>query len=270
MLSKDSRMLLDSITGLFGDSTYSDATIQCGERKWRIHKAVVCSQCDFFKVAFDGRFKEGSNNIITLKEDYPNAVAAMLRFLYSTDYDDTAHNDNAESDWHALAMNVHVHAISDKYGLPALSKLALFKFDVLLTQQGCDAPGFLQAIIAVYFEDEDRKEPLRRSLMACVLSSGKPLLARENFQTVAKGVPAFAVALVSEAFQLGLTKELQLSRSNSTYRCPACGIAFTVEMSLSEIQQAVRYICCPSCATHRHRISTWEANYKINRESGGT
>lgn len=56
----------------------------------------------------------------------------MLRFLYSTDYDDTAHNDNAESDWHALAMNVHVHAIGDKYGLPALSKLALFKFDVLL------------------------------------------------------------------------------------------------------------------------------------------
>ncbi|CAK1364433.1 unnamed protein product [Cercospora beticola] len=269
MLSKDSRMLLDSITGLFCDSTYSDATIQCGERKWRIHKAVVCSQCDFFKVAFDGRFKEGSNNTITLKEDHPNAVAAMLRFLYSTDYDDTAHNDNAESDWHALAMNVHVHAIGDKYGLPALSKLALFKFDVLLAQQGCDAPGFLQAIIAVYFEDKDRKEALRRSLMACVMSSGKPLLTRENFQTVAKGVPAFAVALVSEAFQLGLTKELQLSKSHSTYRCPACGVAFTVEVCLSEEQKSVRYICCPSCATHRHRISTWEYNYKLGREAGG-
>lgn len=104
--------------------------------------------------------------------------------------------------------------------------------------------------------------------MACVLSSGKPLLARENFQTVAKGVPAFAVALVSEAFQLGLVKELQLSTSHSTYRCPACGIAFTVEMSLSEEQQAARYVCCPSCATHWHRISTWEANYKIDRNGG--
>lgn len=42
---------------LFGNPKYTDLTVTCGEREWKLHKSIVCLQCDFFDKACDGRLK---------------------------------------------------------------------------------------------------------------------------------------------------------------------------------------------------------------------
>ena len=55
--SAASRKLAKDVDGLYGDSRYTDLTITCNGRKWRVHKAIVCTRCDFLATAVNGRFK---------------------------------------------------------------------------------------------------------------------------------------------------------------------------------------------------------------------
>lgn len=171
---------------------------------------------------------------VTLKEDHPNAVAAMLRYIYSGDYNDEAHNDDEDGNWKALAMNVHVYAIGDKYSLTELTQLAITKFSRHARWENTDAPGFLEAVTALYTDDEDRKEPLRRCLMRIIMRNGKVLLARKDFQDLAKSLPIFATALFCETFRLENLKELQQVTDLTTYCCPNCRHEFAVTKADSQ------------------------------------
>ena len=44
-------------SGLLGSGKYSDLTVTCGPRGWKVHKGVLCLQSDFFAKACDGDFK---------------------------------------------------------------------------------------------------------------------------------------------------------------------------------------------------------------------
>lgn len=45
------------LSGLLGSGKYSDLTLTCGSRSWKVHKGVLCLQSDFFAKACDGDFK---------------------------------------------------------------------------------------------------------------------------------------------------------------------------------------------------------------------
>jgi hypothetical protein len=92
----DTSRLLD--TGKF-----SDFTITCQGRKWKVHKAIVCSQSEvleaasrFGKVGLHQPFKarvlwliltqEATENKIDLPEDDPEIVEYILRFMYERNY----------------------------------------------------------------------------------------------------------------------------------------------------------------------------------------
>lgn len=34
-------------------TAYADATINCGDRTWRVHKIIVCGRSTYFKDVFD-------------------------------------------------------------------------------------------------------------------------------------------------------------------------------------------------------------------------
>lgn len=42
---------------LLASGKYSDLTLTCGTRHWKVHKSVLCLQSDFFAKACDGNFK---------------------------------------------------------------------------------------------------------------------------------------------------------------------------------------------------------------------
>ena len=51
------------LSGLLGSGKYSDLTLTCGSRSWKVHKGVLCLQSDFFAKACDGNFKVGDSRL---------------------------------------------------------------------------------------------------------------------------------------------------------------------------------------------------------------
>ena len=52
--------LMAGLQNLFNSSDYSDLTIRCEEREWKVHRAIICPQSKFFAVACNGDFKVNS------------------------------------------------------------------------------------------------------------------------------------------------------------------------------------------------------------------
>ncbi|EAT89577.1 hypothetical protein HBH56_016670 [Parastagonospora nodorum] len=76
---------LADLKSLLDTGKFSDFTITCQGREWKVHKAIVCSQSDTIEAA--SRFgKEAEEAKIDLTEDDPEIVEYMLRFMYERNY----------------------------------------------------------------------------------------------------------------------------------------------------------------------------------------
>jgi hypothetical protein len=72
---------------LFLTGAYSDLEVRCGAYSGKVHKAIMCTQSEWFANAVkEERFLEGETGVIQLHEDNPEAVRAMVQFLYTSDY----------------------------------------------------------------------------------------------------------------------------------------------------------------------------------------
>ncbi|PVH71125.1 hypothetical protein DL98DRAFT_471994 [Cadophora sp. DSE1049] len=78
--------LVESITRCFDDDTYSDLTIVCGDRSWKVHRVVVCSQSRVLHAACMTGFKEAQTGVVDLDDDDPAPVETMLKFFYTGNY----------------------------------------------------------------------------------------------------------------------------------------------------------------------------------------
>ncbi|KAK5124983.1 hypothetical protein LTR85_001173 [Meristemomyces frigidus] len=66
--AKSQSELLISVTRLFEVGEYSDLTIVCGPRTFKVHKATICPRSEvFWSACRKGCFKEGEENLITLE-----------------------------------------------------------------------------------------------------------------------------------------------------------------------------------------------------------
>lgn len=90
---------------LFQTGRYSDFTITCKGHQFRVHQAIVCSQCLFFDAAICGHFQVGSTSyctvlllaleqkaseeIVYLPDDDGDTVRRLISYLYLQDYGGT-------------------------------------------------------------------------------------------------------------------------------------------------------------------------------------
>ncbi|KAK4459453.1 hypothetical protein QBC42DRAFT_207970 [Cladorrhinum samala] len=79
--------IYSALSSLLGSDKFSDMTIRCGNREFKAHRAVVCSQSAFFDKALTGGFSEAATGIVDLPEDNPDVVERFLEFLYTGTYD---------------------------------------------------------------------------------------------------------------------------------------------------------------------------------------
>nr|OQO29842.1 hypothetical protein B0A51_01999 [Rachicladosporium sp. CCFEE 5018] len=112
----------DDMVSRFLDGKYYDLTIQVGERKWKVHKIIVCAGCEFFAKACDGGFKEATSNIIEMPDDDPKAVNALVEYLYGRDFTQADDKDDNGFD-EDIALLVSIFQLADKYMVQPLQGL---------------------------------------------------------------------------------------------------------------------------------------------------
>ncbi|KAK6349378.1 hypothetical protein TWF730_010125 [Orbilia blumenaviensis] len=74
------------MSSLLESGKYSDFTIKCGSKQWKVHRAIICPQSKFFETLCDSDFKEAKSAEINLSDEAPSDIQAMLEFLYTGQY----------------------------------------------------------------------------------------------------------------------------------------------------------------------------------------
>ncbi|KAL2270576.1 hypothetical protein VTJ83DRAFT_2760 [Remersonia thermophila] len=80
--------LYASLSALRLSEKWTDMTIRCGGREFQAHRAVVCTQSQFFDLALSGPFREAQTGVVDLPEDDPDILERFLEFLYTGTYQD--------------------------------------------------------------------------------------------------------------------------------------------------------------------------------------
>ncbi|KAK7536815.1 BTB/POZ protein [Phyllosticta citribraziliensis] len=118
-----------SIGELLDSGLYADVEVKVGTTTFKAHKAILCTQCDFFRHAFDksNGFKEAETNVIALGEPTtPEVTRAMLEFLYRGNYTKT---QDAESQF---VIDVGVFIAGEMYIIPGLKEIAFTRIQEVL------------------------------------------------------------------------------------------------------------------------------------------
>lgn len=75
------------VSGLFSDLTFC-----VGGKEFKVHKGILASRCEYFKVMFTGNLVESVQDKIDITDVEPDVFEAILQFVYSgqlpIDYDD--------------------------------------------------------------------------------------------------------------------------------------------------------------------------------------
>jgi hypothetical protein len=66
---------------------HADLKSVCSDRNFRVQRAIICSQSDFFEACDNSGFKEQTEAKIELMETDPDILAVALVFLYTSSID---------------------------------------------------------------------------------------------------------------------------------------------------------------------------------------
>ncbi|KAG8157259.1 hypothetical protein KVR01_012967 [Diaporthe batatas] len=78
------------VNKLWGDDEFADATIVMGQKTWRVHRAIICNQSQYFAKALEGHFMEAKSKTINLMScDFlEEEVDSLLKYLYRRQLDE--------------------------------------------------------------------------------------------------------------------------------------------------------------------------------------
>ncbi|KAL2355843.1 hypothetical protein BJ546DRAFT_650099 [Cryomyces antarcticus] len=82
---------------LMESAEYSDLTLTCHGREFKVHRAVLCPRSSVIAAACDGQLKEANTRTLSVENFDQATVQRMLSYLYTSDYDSGFVNSDAES-----------------------------------------------------------------------------------------------------------------------------------------------------------------------------
>ena len=215
------------LSKLYSSDRYSDMTITCNGRRFRVHKAVVCVQSKVFARAMDGNFREGRTGEIDLEDDEPEVVAQMIRWLYKEDYEDwsappshrtatptttattrsragrstpanqiaTSMSSSTTPSSTGLLFNTKMYIIADKYDLYPLKELANIKYETALSAHW-NSTEFVESLKLLYEETMENDTLLKEVAIKVAGDNAKQLLDREEFVALCEENGTIAVEVL--------------------------------------------------------------------------
>jgi len=163
--------LMDGMTSLYATGENSDLTILCSGKEWKVHKFCLAAQSEFFRAAFRSDSSETKTGRMSLHEEDPRAVEAMIQYLYTLEYISTTTGLLSQ-----IILDVRVYVLADKYLVPGLREWAAQSFndnafDLWFT------PDFLAAVREVYRTTAANKtNPLKQSIVKVAMGYAGSLL----------------------------------------------------------------------------------------------
>jgi speckle-type POZ protein len=172
----------------------------------------TCDREICFKSVLMSNPQESVSGAIRLEGDDLSAAEAMLRFMYTFDYDASG---SAENSFSPMVFNVKVYSIADKYDVPALKSKAEQKFEAAVAV-GWDMDDFPDAIAQVYNSTPSVDRGLREIVTETACKHVKELLLKPGFRDVLDETVGFASDIAQ------LLAESKNQKQRSKYRCPSC------------------------------------------------
>lgn len=189
--------LVKSLKALYKSSDYSDFRVLCGSDVYHVHKAVVCSQSEFFAAAC--KFgQEAAEGQINLTEDGPARVKAMIQYLYCLEYD-IPESENTE-DKEGLVFHAEMYSIADKYNIRGLKSLAQDLFQKS-TKKTVVIKEFATAIRTVFETTVDEDRGLR-DIVVEIMTKNMDLLDEPEIKEAVKETSSLAFELLMKNRQV--------------------------------------------------------------------
>ncbi|KAF2841109.1 hypothetical protein M501DRAFT_1013924 [Patellaria atrata CBS 101060] len=216
-MAESTVILLSSIASLFTSGNYSDFTVICGSETYKVHKAVICPQSEFFQKTFEGNFKESESNSVDLSAQHPRIVQAMLMFFYTGGYSQTKGEESEEL--HPMMFHVLVYAIAGMYTVPHLKELAK-KWAAEAFRRSWSEAEFTNVIEKIYDDNVlPRDNELKKEVLWVTRNNRKTLLQNDRFVEMMREIGDFGTDL----FILGPPPPP--NPVEKRLRCPLCRAA---------------------------------------------
>ncbi|OOF96480.1 hypothetical protein ASPCADRAFT_4523 [Aspergillus carbonarius ITEM 5010] len=228
-----------SVQSYFSSGEFSDLTICTINQEFKVHRLVVCGQSEYFSRMFKRDWVETTESLVRFEDDDPEAIQAMIQFMYGIDYDSSNSGDGRPC---PLLFAVKMYQVADKYAVPRLQQRAKKSFQTI-AKTCWQMDDFSTAIAEAYRCTTKTDRSLRDPLVEISREHIDELRNKDEFQKVLEETTGFAADLVQSMAQ---SKATTVSLSAKKYRCPSCSSIWDPEVHDRQPKES-----CPYCGWMR-------------------
>lgn len=220
-----------------GDN-FSDFTIVNHGLVYPVHRLVISAQSGFFERLCKNGFKESEERRVVLDDDPACAVALMIKYFYSFEYDycdpslrsiPDRHYGPATRGWAWFLIHAQLAVLADKYDIPGLGTLATKQFNEHVEQVlakdtdeariGVAADDLLKATKYVYENMPREKSQLRHAILRVYKGDHFRLMRhtkKRDFRQLLSDVPYFASDYIENLAGIGIGDKVHVKKSSQT------------------------------------------------------
>ncbi|KAI9726483.1 MAG: hypothetical protein M1828_001305 [Chrysothrix sp. TS-e1954] len=134
----------------FNDPKYSDLEIRCEDKRYHVHKVILCSQSPVFDRMLSVEMKEKISGVLEIEEECPSIVEGFLKYLYG-------HTKSLVSDGSQdprLGLYARVYAMADFYQTHFIKPLAVkfLRANIEESKAGYFFPGMFCDCVKVCYQ----------------------------------------------------------------------------------------------------------------------
>ncbi|KAG6042826.1 hypothetical protein E4U39_005385 [Claviceps sp. Clav50 group G5] len=177
------------------DGSFCDLEIDCGERRFRAHRNVVCLHSPVIRAAFLDKWKtEPTCGVFEIKEPPHMLARRMLDYIYTGDYDDFDSNVAKLEIAGHMPLHVKMMELGEAYLVEGLGQLTSVKFTKYLKSLLTSAV-IVDIIPKVYALNSGPSDAIRKSVIGDMREKllPRPLATdiEELLEDVMRDVPQF-------------------------------------------------------------------------------